>query len=54
MAGAPTPINEAQRQLQVTQLCRLDSTPDDVFEQIVAMTAEYFNAPIALISIIDE
>ncbi len=54
MAGAPTPINEAQRQLQVTRLCRLDSTPDDVFEQIVAMTAEYFNAPIALISIIDE
>ncbi|MCQ4257838.1 sensor domain-containing phosphodiesterase [Stutzerimonas stutzeri] len=54
MAGAPTPINEAQRQLQVTQLCRLDSTPDDVFEQIVAMTAEYFNAPIALISIVDE
>jgi EAL domain-containing protein (putative c-di-GMP-specific phosphodiesterase class I) len=54
MAGAPTPINEAQRQLQVAQLCRLDTTPDDVFEQIVAMTAEYFNAPIALISIIDE
>lgn len=54
MAGAPIPINEAQRLLQVTQLCRLDSTPDEVFEQIVAMTAEYFNAPIALISIVDE
>lgn len=54
MAAAPIPINEAQRQLQVTRLCRLDSTPDDVFEQIVAMTAEYFNAPIALISIVDE
>ncbi len=54
MAGAPIPSNEAQRQLRVTQLCRLDSTPDDVFEQIVAMTAEYFNAPIALISIVDE
>lgn len=54
MAGAPTPINEAQRLLQVTQLCRLDSTPDEVFEQIVAMAAEYFGTPIALISIVDE
>ncbi|WP_407293983.1 sensor domain-containing phosphodiesterase [Stutzerimonas zhaodongensis] len=54
MAGAPTPINEAQRQLQVTQLCRLDTTPDDVFEHIVTMAAEYFQTPIALISIVDE
>ncbi|MCQ4285485.1 sensor domain-containing phosphodiesterase [Pseudomonas stutzeri] len=54
MAGAPTPINEAQRQLQVTQLCRLDTAPDEVFEHIVAMVAEYFQAPIALISIVDE
>ena len=50
MAGAPIPINEAQRQLQVTQLCRLDTTPDEVFEHIVSMVAEYFQAPIALIS----
>ena len=54
MAGAPIPINEAQRQLQVTQLCRLDTTPDEVFEHIVSMVAEYFQAPIALISIVDE
>jgi len=54
MAGAPTPINEAQRQLQVTELCQLNTTPDEVFEHIVAMAAEYFNAPIALISIVDE
>ncbi|GAB6388835.1 sensor domain-containing phosphodiesterase [Stutzerimonas marianensis] len=54
MAGAPIPINEAQRLSQVSTLCRLDSTPDEVFEQIVAMTAAYFDAPIALISIIDE
>lgn len=54
MAGAPTPINEAQRQLQVTQLCRLDTTPDEVFEHIVTMVAEHFQTPIALISIVDE
>ena len=54
MAGAPIPINEAQRQLQVTQLCRLDTTPDEVFEHIVSMVAAYFQAPIALISIVDE
>ena len=54
MAGAPIPINEAQRLQQVSALCRLDSTPDAVFEQIVTMTAEYFDAPIALISIVDE
>ncbi|MEL7561376.1 sensor domain-containing phosphodiesterase [Stutzerimonas chloritidismutans] len=54
MAGAPIPINEAQRQLQVTQLCRLDTAPDEVFEHIVSMVAEYFQAPIALISIVDE
>jgi len=54
MAGAPIPINEAQRQLQVTQLCRLDTTPDEVFEHIVCMVAEYLQAPIALISIVDE
>lgn len=54
MAGAPTPINEAQRQLQVTQLCRLDMAADEVFEHIVAMAADFFRAPIALISIVDE
>lgn len=54
MAGAPIPINEAQRQLQVTQLCRLDTAPDEVFDHIVSMVAEYFRAPIALISIVDE
>jgi len=52
--GAPIPLNETQRLLRITELCVLDNTPDDVFEEIVAMAAEFFNTPIALISIVDE
>ncbi|WP_345247618.1 sensor domain-containing phosphodiesterase [Pigmentiphaga soli] len=48
------PPNEAERQFRVQQLCLTDSTPDRAFDRIVAMTAEYFEAPIALISILDE
>lgn len=54
MSGAPLPANEAQRQVQVTQLCLLYTPFDEVFEHIVAMASEYFHAPIALLSIVDE
>ncbi|GFM63284.1 sensor domain-containing phosphodiesterase [Pseudomonas cichorii] len=52
--GAPLPLNETQRLLRITELCVLENTVDDVFEEIVAMTAEFFQAPIVLISIVDE
>lgn len=52
--GAPIPLNETQRLLRITELCVLENTVDDVFEEIVAMTAEFFQAPIVLISIVDE
>ncbi|MEX5575949.1 EAL domain-containing protein [Pseudomonas lijiangensis] len=52
--GAPLPLNETQRLLLITELCVLENTVDDVFEEIVAMTAEFFQAPIVLISIVDE
>lgn len=51
--GAPYPLNEAKRQIRVADLCLLDSTPDETFDQIVALAAAYFQVPIALISIID-
>ncbi|MBX8486680.1 bifunctional diguanylate cyclase/phosphodiesterase [Pseudomonas cichorii] len=52
--GAPLPLNETQRLLRITELCVLENTVDEVFEEIVAMTAEFFQAPIVLISIVDE
>ncbi|OZI31841.1 sensor domain-containing phosphodiesterase [Bordetella genomosp. 10] len=54
MASAPLPANEAERQLRVQDLCLTDSTPDKAFDRIVALTAKYFEAPIALISILDD
>ncbi|RMQ47429.1 GAF domain/GGDEF domain/EAL domain-containing protein [Pseudomonas cichorii] len=52
--GAPIPLNETQRLLRITELCVLENTVDAVFEEIVTMAAEFFEAPIVLISIVDE
>lgn len=52
--GAPIPLNETQRLLRITELCVLENTTDDVFEEIVAMATEFFQTPIAMISIVDE
>ncbi|MEE4690505.1 sensor domain-containing phosphodiesterase [Pseudomonas alliivorans] len=51
---APIPFNETQRLLRIAELCVLENTADDVFDEIVEMTASFFDAPIALISIVDE
>ena len=53
MNPAPLPENEKKRQLRVQQLCLTEDTPDEGFDRIVATAAEYFQAPIALISILD-
>ncbi|KPW35726.1 GAF domain/GGDEF domain/EAL domain-containing protein [Pseudomonas coronafaciens pv. atropurpurea] len=53
-ASAPIPFNESQRLLRIRELCVLDDTSDDVLDEIVAMTAEFFQAPISLVSIVDE
>lgn len=45
---------EAIRLGRVAELCPHDDQTDDVFEKIIAMTSEYFNVPIALISIVGE
>ncbi|MCR8720847.1 GAF domain-containing protein, partial [Pseudomonas syringae] len=53
-ASAPIPLNETQRLLRIRELCVLEDTSDEVFDEIVAMTAEFFQTPIALVSIVDE
>ncbi|MFQ6589994.1 MULTISPECIES: sensor domain-containing phosphodiesterase [Pseudomonas] len=45
---------ETQRLARVADLCPHDNEEDEVFEKIIAMTSEYFNAPIALISIVEK
>ncbi|USW93207.1 GGDEF and EAL domain-containing protein [Pseudomonas proteolytica] len=45
---------ETMRLKRVTEFCSRDDQQDEVFEKMIAMTSEYFNAPIALISIVDE
>jgi len=53
-AGAPIPPNEIERLKEVAKFCPADSEYDTVFDKIVEMVSAYFNAPIALISIVDE
>ncbi|GGK08741.1 sensor domain-containing phosphodiesterase [Pseudomonas matsuisoli] len=53
-ARPPIPLNEAARQLKVDHYsCLGETEADTVLDQIVAMAAHYFKAPIALISIVD-
>nr|WP_314567185.1 EAL domain-containing protein [uncultured Pseudomonas sp.] len=52
--ATPTSDYEAQRLQRVAALCARDAEHDVVFEKLVAMASNYFAAPIALISIIDE
>ncbi|KAA8706205.1 EAL domain-containing protein [Pseudomonas cannabina] len=53
-ASAPIPMNETQRLLRIRELCVLEDTSDDVLDEIVSMTAAFFQSPIALVSIVDE
>lgn|GEM_PF-1074125 len=51
---APLPINEPRR-LEVLASCHLlDTGPEPVFDQIVAMAAILFGMPIAILTLIDE
>lgn len=47
-------IIESRRLLRIRELCLLDDQRDDTFDQIIALCAEYFQAPVVLISIVDE
>lgn len=50
----PMPTNEAARLQRVADMCLLEGTTDPVFEHIVELVQDYFDAPIALISILEE
>ncbi|RAU45207.1 MULTISPECIES: GGDEF and EAL domain-containing protein [unclassified Pseudomonas] len=52
--SAPIPFNEASRLSRITHMGLLSSASDDVLDHIVDMVAHYFNAPIALVSIVSE
>lgn len=53
-ANDPILDYETMRLGRVAELCPQDGQTDDVFEKIIAMRSEYFNVPIALISIVGE
>ncbi|WP_369301046.1 EAL domain-containing protein [Pseudomonas sp. N2-5-1-1] len=53
-AADSTPDYEEVRLKRVAEFCSCDQESDEVFEKLIAITSEYFNAPIALISIVDE
>ena len=50
----PIPLNEAERLQVLRQLCLLDTPADPAFDGLTALAAQTFDAPIALVSLIDE
>lgn len=48
------PDQEAERLAALRALCILDTPPEPVFDLLTALTADLCNAPIALISLVDE
>lgn len=50
----PIPDNEEQRCQRVAALCYRDEVNDEVLDRIVVLAAEMFNAPICLISILEQ
>ena len=54
MKPAAVPANERARLEKLISLNILDTSPDDVFDEITQMVAKIFNVPIALVSLIDD
>src|SRR5882757_663678 len=52
--SAPTPKNEARRLKVLWQYDILDTVPEEVFDDLTELAARICEAPIALISLIDE
>jgi GAF domain-containing protein len=53
MPSAPTPPDEPQRLEALRRLLILDTPPEERFDRIVRFAAEEFDAPIALVSLVD-
>ncbi|GKT01306.1 GAF domain-containing protein [Acidovorax sp. SUPP3434] len=54
MTPARTPENEAQRLRALQELMLLDTPPEERFDRFVRFAAEQLDAPIALMSLIDD
>ena len=54
MRAAPNPPNEAERLRSLSEYRILGTKPEKAFDNITSMASEICEAPIALISIIDE
>ena len=52
--SAPVPVHEAERLQALGDYGLMDTPPEAVFDEIVALASYVFHAPIALISLIDE
>lgn len=53
MPKAPLPQNEAERLSAVKRYDILDSEAEGVFDEITAVAADFFDAPVSLISLLD-
>ncbi len=53
MESAPLPINESARIRALAGLVILDTEPEDIYDDVTALTAQICDAPICLISLID-
>ncbi|GAB4391766.1 MAG: GAF domain-containing sensor histidine kinase [Kiloniellaceae bacterium] len=51
--GVPIPINEEERLAALRSYGILDTPPEPVFDRISSVAAAVFNAPIALVSLVD-
>lgn len=54
MVEAPVPENEAERLAELRRLKVLDTAPEQIFDLITRRLAHAFNAPIALLTLVDE
>jgi GAF domain-containing protein len=52
--SAPTPQNEAQRLKVLWQYDVLDTVPEEIFDDLTELAAQICEAPIALITLVDE
>ncbi|MDB5408058.1 MAG: uncharacterized protein JWL84_2970 [Rhodospirillales bacterium] len=52
-AGAPRPRDEAQRLAALQRFDILDSEPEAAFDRLVALAADIFEVPMALITLVD-
>ncbi len=53
MQEPPVPIDENQRLRSLAMLCVLDTIPEERFDRITRLACRAFNAPIALVTLVD-